>query len=159
MESHELLREIFQKTSPKEISSEMGLSLSLIYKWAEQSDSAGSGSTNPLERVAQLLSVTQNDQIVQWLAERADGFFMKNPKTKWPHPFYVVPATNLIVQEFADLLSVIATAAADNHINAKESKVIRARWEELKSATEGFVHCCEEGKFRPIQEADPSSLT
>jgi hypothetical protein len=153
MESHELLREIFQKTSPKEISAEMGLSLSLIYKWAEQTEQSGSGATNPLDRVAQLLAVTKSEQIVQWLAERADGFFMKNPKKKWPHPFYVVPATNQIVQEFADLLSVIATAAADNHINAKEAKAIRARWEDLKSVTEGFVHCCEEGNFRPIQES------
>jgi hypothetical protein len=157
MESHELLREIFQKTSPKEISAEMGLSLSLIYKWAEQTEQSGSGATNPLDRVAQLLAVTRSDQIVQWLAERGDGFFMKNPKKKWPHPFYVVPATNQIVQEFADLLSVIATAAADNHINAKEAKAIRARWEDLKSVTEGFVHCCEEGNFRPIQDnIDPS---
>ncbi len=153
MESHELLREIFQKTSPKEISAELGLSLSLIYKWAEKSDDAGSGTTNPLDRVAQLLRVTQDERIVQWMAERSDGFFMKNPKKKWPHPFYVIPATNQIVQEFADLLSVIATAAADNHISHKEAKSIRARWEELKSVTEGFVHCCEEGNFRPIQDA------
>jgi hypothetical protein len=31
MESHEILREAFQQTSPKEIAAEMGLSLSLVY--------------------------------------------------------------------------------------------------------------------------------
>lgn len=153
MQSHEMLREVFERTSPKQISSELGLSLSLIYKWAEPASEDGSGATNPLDRMAQLVRVTQDDRIVQWLAQHADGFFMKNPKKKWPHPFYVVPATNHIVQDFADLLSVIATAAADSHITAKESKAIRARWEELKSITEGFVHCCEEGNFRPIEEA------
>ena len=153
MQSHEMLREVFERTSPKQISSELGLSLSLIYKWAEPAPEDGSGATNPLDRMAQLVRVTQDDRIVQWLAQHADGFFMKNPKKKWPHPFYVVPATNHIVQDFADLLSVIATAAADSHITAKESKAIRARWEELKSITEGFVHCCEEGNFRPIEEA------
>lgn len=153
MQSHELLREVFERTSPKQISSELGLSLSLIYKWAEPSAEDGSGATNPLDRVAQLVRVTKDERIVQWLAEHADGFFMKNPKKRWPHPFYVVPATNHIVQDFADLLSVIATAAADSHITAKEAKAIRARWEELKSITEGFVHCCEEGNFRPIEEA------
>lgn len=153
MQSHELLREVFERTSPKQISSELGLSLSLIYKWAEPAAEDGSGATNPLDRVAQLVRVTKDERIVQWLAEHADGFFMKNPKKKWPHPFYVVPATNHIVQDFADLLSVIATAAADSHITAKEAKAIRARWEELKSITEGFVHCCEEGNFRPIEEA------
>ena len=32
MESHEILREAFQKISPKEIAAELGLSLSLVYK-------------------------------------------------------------------------------------------------------------------------------
>ncbi len=38
MESHELLREVFQKVSPKQAAAEMGLSLSMIYKWAEPPD-------------------------------------------------------------------------------------------------------------------------
>jgi hypothetical protein len=38
MESHELLREVFQKASPKTVSGEMGLSLSMVYKWAEPPD-------------------------------------------------------------------------------------------------------------------------
>jgi hypothetical protein len=64
-----------------------------------------------------------------------------------------MPATNQIVQEFADLLAVIATAATDNEITKPESKTIRARWEELKSVTEGFVRCCEEGNFAPLKES------
>ena len=52
MQSHELLREVFQQCSPKQVSSELGLSLSMIYKWAEPADTtAGSGSTNPLEKL------------------------------------------------------------------------------------------------------------
>jgi len=65
------------------------------------------------------------------------------------------PATNEIIQEFADLLAVIANAAADNTISPEESKKIRARWEELKTVTEAFVHCCEEGNFRALKEAAP----
>ena len=57
----------------------------------------------------------------------------------------------MIVQEFADLLSVIAMAAADNKITKQESATIRARWEELKTVTEGFVHCCEQGNFTAIK--------
>ena len=45
----------------------------------------------------------------------------------------------------------IATAAADNEISKTESKTIRARWEELKSVTEGFVHCCEHGNFGALK--------
>jgi predicted transcriptional regulator len=57
-----------------------------------------------------------------------------------------------VVQEFADLLSVMAAAAADSRITQAESKSIRARWENLKSVTEEFVKCCEDGDFRDLKE-------
>jgi hypothetical protein len=153
MQSHELLREVFQKCSPKQVAANLGLSLSLIYKWAEPGDpAAGSGSTNPLDRIDALLQCTGDRRIVQWVCQRAGGFFILNPKTTKPHPSYLIPATNEIVQEFADLLAVVAAAAADNQVTERESKQIRARWEELKSVTETFVACCEEGNFRPLRE-------
>ena len=67
------------------------------------------------------------------------------------HADYLIPATNNVVQEFADLLAVIATSAADNSINAAESKTIRQRWEALKSETESFVAACEEGHFDRVR--------
>ncbi len=153
MQSHEVLREAFQQCSPKQVSSELGLSMSMIYKWAEPPDvSAGSGSANPLDRVDALLRCTKDRRLVQWICQRAGGFFILNPKINKPHPSYLIPATNEIVQEFADLLAVIASAAADNQITPMEAKQIRARWEELKSVTEGFVTCCEEGNFLPLKE-------
>lgn len=157
MHSHEILREVFQQCSPKQVSAELGLSLSMIYKWAEPPDpAAGSGSTNPLDRIDALLKCTKDRRLVQWICQKAGGFFILNPKTNKPHPTYLIPATNEIVQEFADLLAVIATAAADNQITKAESKEIRARWEELKSVTEGFVACCEEGNFLPLKEKQPA---
>ena len=77
----------------------------------------------------------------------AGGVFIRNPKAHWPHPYQVIPATNQIVQEFADMLGVIATASGDNHITKTEAKDIRRRWEDLKRVTEGFVRGCEEGHF------------
>jgi hypothetical protein len=155
MQSHEVLREVFQQCSPKQVAAQLGLSLSMIYKWAEPPDpTAGSGSTNPLDRIDALLQCTNDRRLVQWICQRAGGFFILNPKTNKPHPSYLIPATNEIVQEFADLLAVIATAAADNQITQAEAKQIRARWEELKSVTEGFVTCCEEGNFRPLKERE-----
>ena len=154
MHSHELLREVFKETSPKQVAADLGLSLSLIYKWAEPpDDQSGSGATNPLDRLEILLRSTSDPRLVQWICERAGGFFIRNPETHNAHPDYLIPATNEIVQEFADLLAVVAQAAADNQISPAESKKIRARWEELKSVTETFVHCCEEGNFQPIKDA------
>src|SRR5947207_12261953 len=153
MQSHEILREVFQQCSPKQVAAELGLSLSMIYKWAEPAEtSAGSGSTNPLDRIEALLRCTSDRRLVQWICQRAGGFFILNPKTNKPHPSYLIPATNEIVQEFADLLAVIASAAADNQITRKEAQNIRGRWEELKTVTESFVACCEEGNFLPLIE-------
>ncbi len=155
MQSHEILRETFQKCSPKQIASDLGLSVSMIYKWGEPPEDtagSGSGSANPLDRIDALLRCTDDRRIVQWVCQRAGGFFIQNPRTNRPYPDFLIPATNEIVQEFADLLAVIATAASDNRITGQEAKAIRARWEELKCVTESFVACCEEGNFEAVRE-------
>ena len=155
MHSHELLREVFQQTSAKQVAADLGLSLSMIYKWAEADDGMGSGAVNPLDRIEGLIRSTNDLRLVQWICQRAGGFFILNPKTDKPHPDFLIPATNEIVQEFADLLSVIAIAATDNQITPKEARNIRARWEELKTVTEGFVACCEEGNFSALKDNQP----
>jgi len=153
MHSYELLREVFEKKAPKQVAADLGLSLSMVYKWAEPPNhAAGSGTGNPLDRIEALLKSTSDHRLVQWICQRAGGFFILNPKNT-PHPHYLIPATNQIVQEFADLLAVIAAATADDKITPAESKQIRARWEELKTVTEGFVTCCEEGNFSPLRTA------
>jgi hypothetical protein len=152
MQSHELLREVLQKTSAKQVSADLGLSLSMIYKWAEPNEGDGSGTVNPLDRIEQMMRSTNDPRLVQWICQRAGGLFILNPKTTKAHPDFLIPATNEIVQEFADLLAVIAAAAADNEISPPESKKIRARWEELKAVTEGFVACCEEGNFSALRD-------
>ena len=158
MHSYELLREVIQTTSAKKISSDLGLSLSMIYKWTEPpNDESGSGASNPLDRVDALWQSTKDERLVQWLCERAGGFFIQNPKSLHPQPDFLMPATNKIVQEFADLLAVIAGAAGDNSITADEARKIRRRWEDLKSVTEGFVRCCEEGNFRSLKDKPPGA--
>lgn len=152
MQSHELLRQVFDQCSPKQISADLGLSLSLIYKWAEPPQPDAGAASNPLDRVVALFRCSNDPRIVQWLCQNAGGFFVKNPKTTNAHPDYLMPATNEIVQEFADLLAVIATAASDNEVTRAEAKSIRARWEELKSVTETFVTCCEHGNFAALKE-------
>jgi hypothetical protein len=150
MESHELLRDVFQKVSPKQAAAELGLSLSMVYKWAEPPQQR-SGAANPLDRVAVLVQCSNDHRIVQWICHKAGGFYVQNPHGSHPHPLHLVPSMNRVVQEFADLLSVMAAAAADSHITAAEAKSIRARWEELKMVTEEFVRCCDEGDFRTIE--------
>ena len=151
MKSHELLREVFQTHNPKQIAEEMGMSVSMVYKWAEPPEQ-GSGATNPLDRVASLVKSTGDTRVVEWICAHAEGFFIKNPKVGRPRSYAVVPATNRVVQEFAEMLSVIANAAVDNNITRPEAERIRSRWEDLKSVTESFVRGCEEGNFQAITE-------
>ena len=150
MESHDVIRRALKKRGPKEIAAEMGLSLSLVYKWAQPRTELGSGSRNPLDRVDQLRLLTQDAGIIQWLCERAGGYYVRNPESFCDDGFEVVPATHEIVQQFADLLSTIAKAAVDNSITDEESEEIRSVWERLKGFTEAFVCCCEEGDFQYI---------
>lgn len=151
MQSHEVLKEVLKQTSAKQIASDMGLSLSLIYKWTEApAEDAGSGASNPLDRIDQLLKSTGDRRIAQWVCERAGGFFITNPDQK-AHAYSLIPVTNKIVQEFADMLAVIASAAADSTVTQDEARQIRRRWEELKSVTEGFVRTAEAGNFTALK--------
>lgn len=153
MQSHELLKEVLKQTSAKQIAADMGLSLSLIYKWAEPPDEgAGSGANNPLDRVEQLIHITHDTRIAQWVCELAGGFFIPNPKVKLDSQ-QLIPSTNSIVQEFADMLGVIAMAAADSTITKEEARAIRRRWEDLKAVTEKFVQHCEQGDFVALKQA------
>lgn len=151
MESHEILRDVFQKVSPKQAAAQLGLSLSMVYKWAEPPEQR-SGAANPLDRVAVLMQCSEDHTIPQWICQKAGGFFVKNPRRGTQHPLHLVPAMNTVVQDFADLLSVMAAAAHDGQITTAEARDIRARWEQLKSVTEEFVDYCEEGNFRSFKK-------
>lgn len=150
MESHEIIKDAVDNTGPKEVAAELGLSLSLIYKWAQAAEEDGSGSRNPLDRVLQLVEITEDHSLIQWLCVRTGGYYVHNRHTENEEGYEVIPATNEIVQQFADLLQVITQAALDQSINEDESERIRAVWEDLKRYTEGFVRCCEDGDFEKM---------
>ena len=155
MQAHEVIREVLKKTPAKQIAAEMGLSLSLVYKWAEPPvDESGSGANSPLDRVGQLIRISGDSRIAQWACETSGGFFIRNPH-QLKQSNQLIPVTNDIVQEFADMLATIAKASEDNVITKDEARDIRRRWEELKSVTEGFVHSAEDGNFARWHEQKP----
>ena len=151
MKSHELLREVFATSNPKQIAEDLGLSLSMIYKWSEASGEGLSGTTNPLDRVATLIRSTGRTDLAQWVCEQAGGFFVRNSVETTASPA-LLEATHAMVQEVAEVLSVVSSAAIDNRINDGEAKAIRRRWEKLKSLTEGFVRACENGDLQAIEK-------
>ncbi|MBT8036002.1 MAG: hypothetical protein KJO21_00530 [Verrucomicrobiae bacterium] len=154
MKSHEVLKQAFDKSSPKSIASELGVSLSLVYKWAQDQSGSGSGSRNPLDRIVEIHDHTQHLPIIEWLCEQCSGYYVRNPESDYPQDCEVLPATNEIVGQFSTLLAQISQAALDNSITPDEAENIRKSWDKLKSFTEGFVRCCEKGNFELMQEDD-----
>ena len=97
------------------------------------------------------MQATRDYRLIKWLCHRLGGYFVKNPSGSESSKG-LVPATNDILQEFADLLGAITDSAADHKINKEESRLIRRHWDELKSITECFVKSCEEGDFAGLRE-------
>tara|TARA_B100000963_G_scaffold100690_1_gene87080 strand:- start:587 stop:1069 length:483 start_codon:yes stop_codon:yes gene_type:complete len=154
MDSHEVFKKSFEKTSPKAIAGELGVSLSLVYKWAQEQSDNGSGSRNPLDRLLEIIRLTGEKDIVEWLCQECGGYFVQNPARSSEGGYEVLPATSEIIDQFSKLLRRISESAFDHSITPEEADTIRESWEKLKRYTEGFVRCCEEGDLEAIAAAE-----
>jgi hypothetical protein len=151
MESHEVLRRALRKTTPKAVAADLGVSLSLVYKWAEKPTDDGSGSKNPLDRLLQIIDLSGDTGIVEWLCRRQNGHFVKDPDVNGIQVDHVLPATQEIIGHFSDLLNQISDAAEDHSVSKNEADEIRQIWDRLKSHAEAFVRACENGDFRTMR--------
>lgn len=157
MESYEVLRNALQKTTPKAVAAELGVSLSLVYKWAEKPSDLSSGSKNPLDRVQQIIELSEDNGILDWLCLQQGGHFVKDSEVSEATIDHIVPATQQIISHFSELLNQISMAAVDRVVTKDESDDIRQVWDRLKSYGEGFVRACEKGDFREGGKASKNS--
>lgn len=150
MKSHEVLKRAMSSVGVKSIASDMNLSTSLLYKWCQPTDNDdASGADNPLDRLGRIYELTGDTQPIQWLCERADGYFAPNPPVKSADRLPLVDATRSILKEFSELLDVVSESIQnDGIISRDEAGRIRKEWEDLKSLTEQFVKSCEVGTYR-----------
>ena len=159
MDSAEALRTAVKEVGVKRVAAALGVSTSLVYKWCERArnedGSPGSGTPNPLDRLALLIEITGDERPVGWLAEAAHGFFTRNPSGRPASGLGLLRQTQVIVKEFADLLESIEDSLADGIIEPVEAVHIRREWESLKSAGEMLVVSCERraGTRQAKQEA------
>lgn len=154
MESHEVLRRALRKTSPKAVAADLGVSLSLVYKWAEKPSDDGSGSRNPLDRLLQIIELSGDTGITEWLCLQQGGHFVKDPAVNALQTGHVLSATQEIIGQFSDLLNRISEAAQDHSVNSAEADEIRQCWDKLKSYAEGFVRSCEAGNFETMRRVE-----
>ncbi len=150
-----MLKRALRKTTPKAVAAELGVSLSLVYKWAEKPSEYGSGSRNPLDRVLQIIELSGDTGIVEWLCRQQGGHFVKDPDVSGHQIGHVLPATQEIIGQFSDLLSHISDAADDHSVSREEAGQIRQVWDKLKSYAEGFVRRCENGDFKVMSRVPP----
>ncbi len=149
MDSYEVLKKSVSELGVKSVASDLGLSTSLIYKWCQPSDSAdASGADNPLDRLIRIHELTGDTGPIEWLCQKADGYFVPNVAAQDIDAIPLLHMTRRIVREFSELLDVLTESIEnDGVIDLKEADSIRAEWENLKSSAESFVAACEKGLY------------
>lgn len=152
MKSWEILREATDKVGVKGLAAKLNLSTALVYKWCQQPeevDVGASGALNPLDRLKTIYDVTQDERVINWLCNVANGFFVKNPNVKLGHQEeHLLGMTQKVVQEFGVLLTDISRGIEnDGKITKDEADQIRQSWERLKGLAEQFVVACEKGLY------------
>lgn len=153
MRSYEVLRNAAEKVGVKQLAHALKLSPALVYKWCQEfdpDDPDASGARNPLDRLAEIVELTGDRAVVQWLCQQAEGFFVPNPPTKrGPIGRELVVETQELVEDFSHLLRTVTKAIADDGIiESHEAERIRDAWEKFKSTVEEFTIACEQGAYR-----------
>ena len=106
----------------------MKVSTSLVYKWCDPRQiSRESSVNNPLDRVVDLYELTQDDQIVQWICEQANGVLAKNPSIDPDSTRSDLEHTQEIVREFSELLTLISSSISnDDSLSSEQLITIRS---------------------------------
>lgn len=157
--SNEILKNAFEKIGFKAISTELKLSTVLLYKWSQDFSITNKGTfrgaINPLERIAQLYGKTKDVEIINWICQKANGYFVQNDLIDEE----VLDAklfmnTQRMIKEFSETLEKVTKYYNDGKISHKEAEGIRKEWEDLKRVGESFVFACELGKFNRRQKGE-----
>ena len=77
MKSHEVLRAACREPGCKAVAAALGVSASLLHKWTEGRPDGRSVELNPLDRVAALVALTGEEELLQWLCAQAGGCFVR----------------------------------------------------------------------------------
>lgn len=162
MRSHEVLRRAVDTIGVKALAADLRLSSALVYKWCQEwdlSDPDASGARNPLDRVADIVRLTGDRDVVNWLCHEAGGFYVSNPSERPAHvSTELLVNTQRLVKEFSQLLLTVTKSIEDDgEIEPAEADRIRNAWELFKGTVEAFTVACERGLYRiESDRSDPS---
>ena len=153
MRSHEVLKRAADAIGVKALAAELRLSQALVYKWCQEwdpDDPDASGARNPLDRIADIVRLTGDRNVVNWMCHEADGFFVRNPSERPPDvSTELLVNTQRLVKEFSQLLMTVTKSIEDDgKIEPHEADRIRDAWELFKGTVEAFTVACERGVYR-----------
>ena len=100
---------------------------------------------NPLDVVGQLVQITGDRELVQWLCAQADGFFVANPKITQGKRLTLLAAECELVKECGELLAESFQAVSGKELSPEKVSRLRADWEKVKAVAERFVRLVEQG--------------
>lgn len=150
--SYKILKQAIDKVGVKTVTAKLKISSTLVYKWCQEKEEKdgpiASGAANPLDRIKAVYDMTQDIELINWICQAADGYYVKNPsKEKITSDTKVMKSIHGFIKEFSETLEAISHSYSDKSITMDEAKKIRKEWEDLKRIGEGFVQACELGKF------------
>jgi hypothetical protein len=105
MESYEVLRQAFKKVGCKTVAAELKLSPSLVHQWS-RGQKGTSAAVNPVDRVKQLVELTDGDEILEWLCAQRGGLFVRRSQL----PAQLREYKNLLLGEFQKIFQSVRAA-------------------------------------------------
>jgi hypothetical protein len=153
MRSYQVLKKAADEIGVKALAAKLKVSPALVYKWCQPwdpDDPDQSGARNPLDRLADIVALTGDRDVVNWLCNQAGGFFVANPVARPTENVgtELLVTTQRLVQEFSRLLTAVTKSIEDDgRIEPREAERIRTAWEHLKRTVEAFAVACERGRF------------
>ena len=110
MRSYEVLKRAADTVGVKALAAELKLSTALVYKWCQPSDPKDpdtSGARNPLDRLADIVRITKDTNVTNWLCHEAGGFFVPNTTDlSGPVATELLVNTQRMVTEFSHFLLI-----------------------------------------------------
>ena len=158
MKSFEVMRALRRLAGAKVVAAAVGLSKSHTDKWCRPTGGMETGELNPLDRMEQLQRLPGGLALLDWLCQRAGGFFVRNPAPKTGRSATgrareararaLLAAHSQAEEQLAQFKLDVARAVQDGQVTAAEAAQLRSDWEVVKSELESFVVACERGAFR-----------
>lgn len=122
--------------SPKQIASFLNVSLSTVYRFAE--DPTSSGVAIPTDKITQLSVFTGDDRLIRHFANECGYYIVTIPEKRRRPIKHIVKSLIRTIKEFSDFTAASSKALEDGALTAPESSEIKRECDEAIEAILNF---------------------